>query len=283
MKLAVITDEISQDFEEAAILASEFGLSGLEIRSVWEKGPHELEDKDISEILRISKEYSMEICGISSPVFKCDLDNPEEVEQHFDILSSCVTLAQKTGAKLIRGFSFWAKDDFSSRFDDIVVQLKKAAETLEGTGLVFMLEFDPSVYAHNGNMAAQLVEAVCHPQLKLLWDPGNDIYITDEKPYPDGYNRVKDLMVHVHIKDALRTKDGEIVATPVGEGDVDYVGQFAALKQDGYSGWVVLETHYRLHETIEQELLDMPKGSAFSAGGYKASKICLEKLVQLAK
>ena len=42
LKRGVITDEISQDIEKAASLAKQYGLTGLEIRSVWEKGPHEL-------------------------------------------------------------------------------------------------------------------------------------------------------------------------------------------------------------------------------------------------
>ena len=72
MKLAVITDEVSQDLEKVAALAKEFGLSGLEIRSVWNKAPHELDKTDIARIKKILADYGMEVCSIASPFFKCD-------------------------------------------------------------------------------------------------------------------------------------------------------------------------------------------------------------------
>ena len=46
-KKGVITDEISQDFKTAVDLALKYGLNGIEIRSVWEKGPHELQNAPI--------------------------------------------------------------------------------------------------------------------------------------------------------------------------------------------------------------------------------------------
>ncbi len=45
--IAVITDEILQGFAVAAALVKEFGGAELEIRSVWEKGPHEFEADDL--------------------------------------------------------------------------------------------------------------------------------------------------------------------------------------------------------------------------------------------
>jgi len=31
----------------------------------------------------------------------------------------------------------------------------------------------------------------------------------------------------------------------IGDGDIDYVGQFRALEADGYEGYLSLETHYK--------------------------------------
>ena len=53
MKTAVITDEISQNPEQAAKVASDFCLDGIELRSVWDKQPHELSEKEIDRIKNI--------------------------------------------------------------------------------------------------------------------------------------------------------------------------------------------------------------------------------------
>src|SRR5690606_13320289 len=113
--------------------------------------------------------------------------------------------------------------------------------------------------------------------VRVLWDPGNDIYDPEgERPFPDGYELVKDYMVHMHLKDAKRLSDGTVVGVPLGQGDVDYVGQFEALSRDGYSGYVVLETHYRPRHEISDELMARPRGSAFSYMGYEATEECLK-------
>ena len=49
-KRGVITDEISQQFEEAVELAVRYKLDSVEIRSVWEKVPHELDKEDIKKL-----------------------------------------------------------------------------------------------------------------------------------------------------------------------------------------------------------------------------------------
>lgn len=91
--IAVITDEISQDLAVAAALVKEFDGSALEIRSVWEKNPHEFDADDIRRIKRIADDYGLRICDIASPFYKCTLGNAEEEKQHLDILRRCIAVA----------------------------------------------------------------------------------------------------------------------------------------------------------------------------------------------
>jgi sugar phosphate isomerase/epimerase len=116
-----------------------------------------------------------------------------------------------------------------------------------------------------------VVEAVGSPLVRALWDPGNDIWDPlSEAPFPEGYNIIKPVMAHMHLKDGTR-KSGKAEGAPVTKGDVDFEGQFRALIADGYSGYVSLETHYRPAHKLSEELLAMPKGAAFSYGGYEAT------------
>ena len=56
---------------------------------------------------------------------------------------------------------------------------------------------------------------------------------------------------------------------------------FRALAEDGYDGYVVMETHYRKKGTLSEELLKRPGGAAFSADGYEPTAECLENLREL--
>jgi Sugar phosphate isomerases/epimerases len=281
-KKGVITDEISQDFATAVELAQKYKLDGVEIRSVWEKGPHELNKEDIKKIKEILYGTGLEVCGISAPFYKCSIDKPDEIREHNVILEKCIRLAQDLGTNLIRGFTFWKNGIFEENIERIVGNFNEPVKLLEREGMTLALEFDPSVFASNAKKLVQIIQKIDSKHVKGLWDPGNDIYDPDkEVPYPDGYNFIKPYIVHVHLKDAVRQSDSNIIGVPIGEGQVDYKGQFKELLDIGYNGFVVLETHYRPKHTISEDLLALPKGSAFSYLGFEATEECLIKWEKL--
>lgn len=283
-KKGVITDEISQDFNSAVELALKYSLDGIEIRSVWDKGPHELDKNDTEAIRKVIKTTKLEVCGISAPFFKCDLDNESEYDCHMEILEKCIELAGQLETKFIRGFTFWNKGDFEENLEKITFRYEKPVKMLERAGMTLVLEMDPSVYASNASKVRRVIENINSPYVKALWDPGNEIFNTeDEVPYPCGYDVIKPYMAHMHLKDAKRMENGKATSVPVGEGQVDYKGQFKALIADKYDGFVVLETHYRPKHDISEELMALPKGYAFSYLGYEATEECLIKWDRLLK
>jgi sugar phosphate isomerase/epimerase len=88
-------------------MVREFEGEGLEIRSVWEKGPHELDEADTTRLKAIAEAHGLRICGIASPVFKCHLGVMEEERAHLEMLRRCITVAHALGTDLIRVFTFW--------------------------------------------------------------------------------------------------------------------------------------------------------------------------------
>lgn len=93
------------------------------------------------------------------------------------------------------------------------------------------------------------VVTVAGPEVKVTWDNGNFI-LADEMPM-HAYDVLRDLMVHVHIKDFKLDETGQAsLKTPsgkaykgclIGEGDTQVAESVAAMKRDGYDGWVSLE------------------------------------------
>lgn len=282
-KTAVITDEVSQDFQVAVDFALRHKLDAVEIRSVDEKNPFEMEQEDIDKMKAILKGTGLKVCCIGAPFYKCDIHNELEIKDHIEGLKRCIHMAKEFNCTLIRGFTFWNKGNFEQRIPEIVEKYQEPIKLLKQANMQLVLEFDPTVYATNAKRAVMVLEALNTPYVKALWDPGNDIYDEEnECPYPDGYEMIKPYLVHMHLKDAKRV-NGKPEAMPIGCGDVDFIGQFKALLQDGYAGYVSLETHYRPTHELSEGILKQPKGSTFSYLGLEASEECIQNWKQLMK
>ena len=102
IKLGVITDEVSQDLEEAIQFAQRFQLDGLEIRSVWDRGPFEQTKEDIEKIRELSRAAGLEICCISPPLFKCDMGDRAAYRAHLEGLKRCIEAAHRLGLRAWR-------------------------------------------------------------------------------------------------------------------------------------------------------------------------------------
>ncbi|MGQ0572016.1 MAG: sugar phosphate isomerase/epimerase family protein [Armatimonadota bacterium] len=283
---ALITDEVSQDPAVAIRLAMRFKLDGIEVRSVWQKGPHELTRDEVRTLRAMIRDAGLVVCVVATPCFKCSLDDPGEVRSHDEILKRCQDLCAELEAPIARIFTFWRREGgaaeagiWSDRARVIAEHLTKAADIAESSGLRLGIENEPSVYGSNCARVADLLQRAGRPTLGVIWDPGNDVYDPDgERPFPDGYTPVAPHVIHVHIKDARRDPVTKTVsAAALGDGEVPYPAIFARLMADGYRGFLSLETHYRISGPLNESVTRLPRGAAFSAGGEEATELCLRR------
>ena len=281
-KLAIFTDEVSQDFEKAIKLAIEFGLDGVEIRSVWDKPPQNLTGDDIRRMKDILSQTDLKVCCIASPFYKCDIDSLKECDEHIEILRRCIELAKAFDCNLVRGFTFWRKGELSSNWSRIIERYARPSGIVEEEGIILGIENEASTFIGTGTELGAFLEALGNRRIKAIWDPANSLFTPQmENPYPIGYDRVRKHMVHVHVKDvAIDSKTGQPDCVAMGEGLIDYAGQFKALRGDDYAGYASLETHWRPVK-LSEELLNRPGGSKFSESGEIASRICLENITKM--
>jgi len=72
-RVAVINDEIGQDFGRACEVASkEFGMEWIELRGMWNKNLLKLDAKEVEEARRILEKNKLRVTDIASPLFKVD-------------------------------------------------------------------------------------------------------------------------------------------------------------------------------------------------------------------
>ena len=274
-KLGVITDEVSQDIFEAGEFAERHGLDCIEIRSLNDRLPFAFTDSDIDDIRASAEKYSLDVCAISAPLYKCDFDDSAAIEEQIKSFEQCAIRANQIGAKMIRGFDFW---DSGVSLEQRAEKFYKIAEICEKYNIICVLESDPAVHSSTPHKLAELLNTINHPHIRALFDPGNEIWVT-EKASVDAYDVLKPYIAHIHIKDA-KIIDGKPDAVMVGSGLVDYETLFKKLITDNYDGSVILETHYRKNIELTEEQLKRPGGNNFSLGAYDASE---ESIIELKK
>lgn len=283
ISLAVFTDEVSQNPEVAIRLAKEFDLDGVEIRSVWDRPPHKLTEGDIQRLKGLLDAAGLKAFGVSAPFFKSDVASDEAYREHLDILRACIRLAQGLNTRLVRVFAFWKQDPLEAYWDKMLERYREPVRIAQGEGMILGLENEASTMIGTGLETRRFIDALGASVVKPLWDPCNELFADDgQSPYPEGYAHIKNDMIHIHIKDAVKAGPEGPACVPMLEGDIDWRGQFSALIRDGYVGCISLETHWRPKpEQIEKALLDRPGGSQFSELGEEASRICLKNTLPL--
>ncbi len=267
--LSVLTDEISQDFGRACEVASrEFGMGHVELREMGGKNIMKWDAAEVAEAKRVLEKYQLRVACIASPIFKVDwpgapkspyspkteeFGNSFTFAQQDELLDHAFDLTRAFNTDRIRIFDFWRLDDqkpHRAAIDDVV---RAAAVKAGKRGVTLVIENEPACNTATGAEAARLLAAIPERALELNWDPGNAA-TRDEVPYPDGYAKLpKSRIGHVHCKDAARRANGTGWDwTAMGRGTIDWVGQFRALKDDGYRRACTLETHWRGGHTPEE-------------------------------
>ena len=260
-RLAVINDEITQDFERACqIVSQDFGLRWIELRGMWNKNVTELSDKEVEDARKILAEHKLRVTDIASPLYKTDWpgaprssqsEKRDQFHADFDakaqdrLLEKCISLAKSFDTNRVRCFDFWRLGDQKPYRAAINAKLKEAAERCAQEKIILLLENEMSCNTATGEEAAAVLAAIPNGNFMLNWDPGNAAAL-GSTPYPNGYDLLpKERIGHCHCKDVVRKPDQKYDWAPVGGGIVDWVGQFQALQHQGYHYAVSLETHWR--------------------------------------
>jgi L-ribulose-5-phosphate 3-epimerase len=256
--LAAITDEFSPDLEDALDAMLSVGMTGVELRTVGGRNVVDLDDTAVEAVCDKVAARGMTVVSIASPLLKCVLPDAPALDTRFQqdafasrhtfedqprLTARAFEIAERTGAKMIRVFSYWRTVDPSRCFDAIVAALDGLARLAQPRGVMIGLENEHACNVGTAAETAGILKAISHPALGVIWDPANAL-VAGEVPYPDGYRRLEAArIIHVHAKDC--DVHGHVPTWgPLGEMSVDWVGQMHALRRDGYQGWISLETHW---------------------------------------
>jgi sugar phosphate isomerase/epimerase len=277
MKISLLTDEISADPETAIELGTQWGIHDFELRGYYTDRVPRISKYQKLRLKEVLERNNARVVAIGPGLFKVPFPaaKPDEfplpwmdqgmymawsqaknqlLEHINELLPESLDFANEFGARQVLIFSFdRAGLPPGPPPEELMNSLFRAAELAKGAGLKLAIENEAGFWADTGERTANLVQAIDHPCLGVNWDPAN-AFCEGDKPFPDGYAFVKNRVFHVHFKDACRADSGKVEYCAMGQ--VDWSGQINALAQDGYSGFVSVETHLRPKVAQAKSALD---------------------------
>jgi sugar phosphate isomerase/epimerase len=232
-------DEISSDFAEQCRVASDLGLTHVEVRSAWDVNILDLKAEQLTAMKETLADHDLQVSSIGSPIGKIFIDEP--FPPHLQRMRHAAEVAHFFDAPYIRIFSFFLRPgaDPADHREEVIDRMRAMARVAEEADVVLLHENEKDIYGDVPQRVLDIVESVGSPALRLAWDPANYVQV-GVTPFTEGYALLRPYTDYVQIKDALR-ETGDVV--PAGEGDGQVRETVRALAADGFDGFFSMEPH----------------------------------------
>ena len=265
MKVSVITNGISQDYETCCKVMQKTGVQYAELQEIYGKRVELLTQEEAEEIRALNEQYGITPVSVTTHAF-AGVDvmslhvGDETYEKHMALLKNGIRVARIVGAPQVRAMPFTkaivlhgahGSDQWNAggnkAWPKFIELYRPIAKLAEDEDITITVENGFNAMIVSGYQCRKFAEELGCDKIKILWDPANALYYGDI-PYPNAYNEIKDCLGHVHIKDLnCSIVEGWVDIKNIGHGMMaPYLDDIrTALERDGYDGYVSLENIYR--------------------------------------
>lgn len=276
-KISGFSDEIASSVTQQFQVLNKLGISYFEPRGIDGKNISELSDKEVAKLKEKMAQYGIQVSSVGSPIGKVKLG--ESFDKHFAQFQRVVEIIEKLEAKYIRIFSFYhegGEDWTETERAEVLARLRKMITYAGDHNVVLLHENEKEIYGDTADRCADLMKELSCDHFKVVFDPANFVQCGQDTQY--AYDRLKDYIAYVHIKDA-KFSDGSVVPAGRGDGNVEYI--LRQLFADGYKGYLSVEPHLGSFEGLKElelgdEMLKLPKGGE---GTFTLAYLALSELL----
>lgn len=247
MKLGVISDEVSRDWESVLEFCDEEDVQHLEPRIIDGVNLANLSIKEIKKYSNDLDKRNIDVICLASPILKTSLarkdDNPDKydnfeaeftVEEQEELTRDLIRKAEIFGADYIRIFSGWEEN---TRWEEnLATILEEVLEVFEESEVEPVLELDHMCNITTFEDFKKLPESI-RTRLNLLFDPGNYVQAGNKEVLAE-FERVKEKSKHMHIKNT----DGDNWVS-LSKGIIDYPKLLKKIIESGEINSASLESY----------------------------------------
>lgn len=244
--------------EQFIAKAAHLGYDAVEFAA---KRPHasplDMGEKQRRETKSMLKQHNLELsCLASYHDFSTSFEHGDMayMEKELMYMKSVIELARDLGCSLVRTYTGYYKDGvpYRRQWEQCVQGIKESAKMAADYGIVIGVQ-NHSCIASDPDSLLDFLAEVNEPNAKAVLDaPFIDNHF---KPMRETVLKYKNKIVHTHLTDFVRRekfryisetvsfeKNGmEMIAVPIGAGNIDYVEFINALKEVNYEGTLSYE------------------------------------------
>lgn len=241
-------------FQQIVNFAAQHGYKGIEVRGLQRQldltqCPEFATAEARTATLALMKQKGLQFVGLGS---SANLHEPagDAREKNLADARGFIDLAQQLQCPYVRVFpnNFPKAGDKKATLALMVQGLLQLGAYAKERNVTVLLETHGDVVQID-DLAAIMQEAR-HSHVGLIWDVTNMWTVTKEAPRA-AYNRLKQYIRHVHIKDA-KLVEGKLQYTLLGDGDIPVFEAITALAKGGYKGYYSFEWEKMWHPEIAE-------------------------------
>ncbi len=249
-----ISDEAGADINAQIKATKALGWDFLEARAMYGANLALMTDKDFADLEEKLAEAKLSISCFSSGIANWAKPITQDPESSYDEMRKAIPRMQKLKIPMIRIMSFFVpeenRNDLDQFTDEVIKRMKVLVKMAEDGGIVCVHENCNNWGGLSVNNTLRLLDAIQSPAFKLVFDTGNPVFTKDhslKNPTKmqsawDFYDKVKEQVVYIHIKDGTMV-DGKMKFSFPAEGDGDVRKILIDAFNRGYDGGISIEPH----------------------------------------
>jgi sugar phosphate isomerase/epimerase len=231
LRLALATRCLKLPLVEALRATARAGVPAVQFDLREELKPSDLSDTGLRQFKHRLGEFAIEVPTVTFPMRRPLYDN-ERLDERVAALRQALEFGWKLGARVLTariGRLPAAESKEHSRLIEVLSDLAGSGNHIGVTLAITPTQESPA------ELKSLLVSIRTGP-LGLDLDPGGAI-MAGHKP-AEFVRTLHDRLLHVQLRDGVRTIDGAGVEAEVGRGQVDWAELLALLHEAAYPGWM---------------------------------------------
>jgi len=240
--LAGLGDEAAPGTDGQLAALRRLDWSAIELRTVDGTALADLSPAAFGVLTRRLRDAGVTVIAVASRIGNWSRPVTGDLTEDLAELDALAERCAALGCRFVRIMSYpndgLAETDWADR---VLTRTAVLTDRAERAGLVLLHENCAGWAGDRAERALRLLRAVDSPALRLLFDTGNGVAYGYRAP--DMLRDLVPYVAHVHIKDAIRTPDGDTAYTLPGAGDAEVTECLRILAAHGYTGALSLEPH----------------------------------------